>query len=109
MATRQDQLSAVLAALSDPTRRAVVERLTAGPASVSDLSSPFGMAGPSFLKHLKVLEEAGIAESEKRGRVRLVRLRSEALQWVEDWSRTHRRQLERRLDNLGDFLKKSNN
>jgi DNA-binding transcriptional ArsR family regulator len=109
MAIDKDQLSSILAALADPTRRAVVERLTTGPASVSDLSSPFGMAGPSFLKHLKVLEEAGIAESEKKGRVRLVRLRPEALQSVEDWSRRHRRNLERRLDDLGEFLKKSNN
>lgn len=67
------------------------------------------MAGPSFLKHIKVLEQAGIAESEKRGRVRLVRLQPDALQWVEEWTRKHRRQWERRLDDLGDFLTKSNN
>jgi DNA-binding transcriptional ArsR family regulator len=109
MATHQDRLTIVFAALSDPTRRAVVERLTSGPASVSDLAVPFDMAAPSFLKHIKVLEDAGIAQSEKKGRVRLVRLRPEALQRVEEWTRKHRRQWERRLDDLGEFLSKSNN
>jgi DNA-binding transcriptional ArsR family regulator len=109
MATFDRRLSTVFGALSDPTRLAVVERLSSGPASVSDLAAPFDMAGPSFLKHLKVLEEAGIAESEKKGRVRTVKLKPEALHWVEDWTRHHRRLWEHRLDDLGAFLAKSNN
>lgn len=105
MATFKAQLSNVFGALGDPTRLAVVERLASGPASVSELSEPFQMAGPSFLKHLKVLEEAGIVESEKTGRVRTVRLAPDALAWVEQWVRQHRRTWERRLDDLGTFLK----
>ena len=62
MATRFESLPAVFSALSDPTRFAVVERLMAGPASVSDLAAPFPMAGPSFLKHLRVLEDAGLVQ-----------------------------------------------
>ena len=94
----------VLRVLADPTRLAVVERLVAGPASVSELAAPFDMAGPSFLKHLKVLEEAGVIATEKKGRVRTVRLAPETLGWVETWLRRHRRMWERRLDDLGAFL-----
>jgi DNA-binding transcriptional ArsR family regulator len=99
-------LPTVFGALSDPTRLAVVERLVRGPASVSELAKPFKMAGPSFLKHLKVLEDAGLAHSEKQGRVRIVALRPDALRWVEEWVLRHRRLWERRLDDLGTFLAK---
>jgi len=109
MDTFNHRLSIVFGALSDPTRLAVVERLSSGPASVSDLAAPFDMAGPSFLKHLKVLEEAGIAESVKKGRVRTVTLKPEALRWVEEWTLRHRRLWEHRLDDLGAFLTRSNN
>jgi DNA-binding transcriptional ArsR family regulator len=108
MATFHAQLSNVFSALADPTRLAVVERLVTGPASVSELAEPFDMAGPSFLKHLKVLEEAGVVTSEKAGRVRTVRLAPDALGWVESWVRQHRRAWERRLDDLGTFLKEDN-
>ena len=104
MATFQTHLPTVFGALADPTRLAVVERLVAGPASVSELAAPFDMAGPSFLKHLKVLEEAGVVATEKTGRVRTVRLAPETLGWVETWVRQHRRTWERRLDDLGTFL-----
>ena len=106
MATFHAQLPIVFGALADPTRLAVVERLVAGPASVSELSEPFEMAAPSFLKHLRVLEEAGVVATEKKGRVRTVRLAPDALGWVETWVRQHRRGWERRLDDLGTFLKK---
>jgi DNA-binding transcriptional ArsR family regulator len=105
MAIFNAQLPTVFGALADPTRLAVVERLVDGPASVSDLAAPFAMAGPSFLKHLKVLEDAGMVTSEKVGRVRTVRLAPEALGWVEAWSRQHRHAWERRFDGLGNFLK----
>lgn len=105
MAIFQSQLPDVFGALADPTRLAVVERLATGPASVSELAEPFDMAGPSFLKHLRVLEQAGVVTSEKTGRVRTVRLASDALGWVESWARQHRRTWERRLDDLGAFLK----
>ena len=106
MATNHSGLHAVFGALSDPTRLAVVERLVNGPASVSDLSKPFDMAGPSFLKHLKVLEGAGVVTSEKKGRVRTVRLAPPAPQGVGEWVQEHRRRWERRLDDLGAFLQK---
>lgn len=108
MATFSPDLPAVFGALADPTRLAVVERLVAGPARVSDLGAPFAMAGPSFLKHLKVLEDAGLVRSEKKGRVRTVTLSPDALAWVEDWVARHRGQWQRRLNDLGDFLAEDN-
>ena len=106
MANFHAQLPQVFGALSDPTRLAVVERLMRGPASVSELAKPFDMAGPSFLKHLRVLEDAGLARSEKRGRVRTVTLRPAALHGVEKWVERHRDLWEQRLDDLGSFLAK---
>lgn len=97
-------LPQTFAALSDPTRLAVVEQLTSGPASVTQLSQPFDMARPSFLKHLRVLEKAGLVTSAKVGRVRTVTLQVSALDGVERWVRMHRKQAEARLDRLGDFL-----
>ena len=108
MAIFQTDLPLVFGALADPTRLAVVERLVLGPASVSELAHPFAMAGPSFLKHLKVLEDAGVITSAKRGRVRTVRLAPDALAWVEEWVRRHRLTWERRLDDLGTFLNEEN-
>lgn len=106
MDTFRPHLPQVFAALADPTRLAVVERLTRGPASVGDLSRPFDMAQPSFLKHLRVLESAGIVRSEKRGRVRTVSLAPEVFETVESWVRRHRQTWEHRLDELGGFLLK---
>jgi DNA-binding transcriptional ArsR family regulator len=103
MAT-QYPLSAIFGALSDPTRLAVVERLVAGDAPVSALSAPFGMAGPSFLKHLGVLERAGLITTQKQGRVRMVGLAPGALDTVQDWVSRHRRLWENRLGRLGEIL-----
>ncbi|MDJ0354763.1 metalloregulator ArsR/SmtB family transcription factor, partial [Paenarthrobacter sp. PH39-S1] len=74
-----DELDAVLRALADPTRRAVVERLAKSPAVVSELGAPFSMALPSLMQHLSVLENAGLVTSQKHGRVRTVSLRPGAL------------------------------
>ncbi|HZZ89175.1 MAG TPA: metalloregulator ArsR/SmtB family transcription factor [Caulobacteraceae bacterium] len=104
MATSHAQLPALFNALGDPTRLAVVARLSQGPASVSELGAPHAMAPPSFLKHLKVLETAGLIHSRKAGRVRTVRLAPGAMRSVEDWVRAHRLAWERRLDDLGTFL-----
>lgn len=109
MATFHPELTKIFDALSDPTRLAVVERLASGPASVSQLSQPFGLRGPSFLKHLKVLESAGLIRTHKKGRVRTARLEPDALRWVGDWVGRHRRDWERRLDDLGDFLMHGDN
>jgi DNA-binding transcriptional ArsR family regulator len=109
MATLRPELTKVFAALADPTRLAVVERLAQGPASVSELSQPFRMAGPSFLKHLRVLESAGLIRTRKRGRVRTARLEANALRWMEEWTAVHRAEWARHLDDLGEFLKQGDN
>lgn len=87
-------------ALANPTRRAIVERLGAGPGTVSDLAAPFDMALPSLLQHLRVLEEGGLVESSKEGRVRTVRLRPKELRRAADWLARQRSLWEQRLDQL---------
>ena len=109
MAILHPHLPTVFAALSDTTRLKVIERLTMGPASVSELSAPFEMAGPSFLKHVKVLERAGLVRSEKKGRVRSVTLMPDALRWVDEWVGRHRGLWQQRLDNLESFLSHGDN
>jgi DNA-binding transcriptional ArsR family regulator len=93
-------------ALADPSRRAMVERLAYGPASVSELARPFEMALPSIVQHLGVLEAAGIVTSTKVGRVRTYQLAPEALTPAAEWIGKQRLPAERRLDRLGDFLAK---
>jgi len=99
------QLAPMFFALSDPTRFAVVERLCRGGASVSELQRPFKMATPTFLRHLQILEEAGLVHSEKKGRVRMVALRGKSLVAVEKWAAHLRREAEARLDRLEDYIK----
>ncbi len=106
MDTYHADLPRVFQALSDPTRLAVVAQLAGGAASVSDLSRPFDIARPSFLKHLRVLEEAGVVTSVKNGRVRTVSLQPEVLRLVDEWVAWHRRRVEARLDRLGEFLER---
>lgn len=91
-------------ALADPTRRAVVEALGRGPAAVSDLARPFSMALPSFLQHLKLLEECGLVETEKQGRVRTCRLKPEPLAALDHWLEAQRNLWTRRLDQLDALL-----
>lgn len=93
-------LDSFFAALADPTRRAVIERLTAGPAPVSELHAPHDMALPSFLKHLARLEAAGLVRSEKHGRVRTVRIEAAPLAEAEDWLARQRRAWAARTDRL---------
>jgi DNA-binding transcriptional ArsR family regulator len=97
-------LDATFHALADSTRRAMVERLVRGPASVSELAKPFGMALPTVLQHLAVLEAAGIVTSEKVGRVRTYQAVPGALRVAGDWIGQQRLPAERRLDRLGDLL-----
>jgi len=99
-------IDAVFAALADPTRRAVVERLGAGPASVSDLAQRFPMALPSFLQHIRQLEGAGIVTTEKAGRVRTCTLRPLALAPVERWIIERRETISAQYDRLGAYLEK---
>lgn len=91
-------------ALGDSTRRAMVERLSRGPASVSELARPFEMALPTVVQHLGVLEKAGIVTSAKVGRVRTFQLAPEALTAAADWIGRQRLPAERRLDRLGTVL-----
>lgn len=97
-------IDGVFRALADPKRRDVLERLNAGPASVSDLAAPYGMALPSFVEHLKMLEGAGLVRSQKAGRVRTYELVPEQLLVVDDWLRRQRTMWEGRLDRLDAYL-----
>lgn len=99
----------MFAALADPTRRAVVERLGRGSASVSDLAERFPMALPSFLQHLKLLESSGLIRTEKAGRVRTCTLEPLALTQVERWIADRRREWDARLDRLGTYLANQEN
>lgn len=94
----------VFRALADPTRRRVLERLGRRPASVTELAEPFGMALPSFVQHLKVLETCGLVRSEKKGRVRTYQLERARLGLAEDWLAEQHEIWERRLDQLDDYL-----
>ena len=98
------QLNGVFHGLADPTRRAVLERLTRGPAPVSELARPFPMALPSFLQHLDVLEHCGLVKSRKAGRVRTYRLSPRPLKLAESWLEKQRSLWNRRLDQLDAYL-----
>ncbi len=104
MPNLQVQLDRVFHALSDPTRRAVLTRLSDGPLPVSELARPFHMALPSFTQHLGVLEECGLVRSHKRGRVRTYRLTPEPLKEAEHWIERRRVIWELRLDQLDNCL-----
>ena len=104
MPKKSRQLDRVFHALADPTRRAVVERLTGGPAAMTELAQPFKMALPSFSQHLDVLESSGLVRSKKTGRVRTFRLAPRPLKSAEHWMERQHRLWERRLDQLDSFL-----
>jgi DNA-binding transcriptional ArsR family regulator len=97
-------IDGVFRALSDSTRRHVLERLSGSPASVSELAAPFDMALPSFVEHLRVLEGCGLVRSHKVGRVRTYRLVPKRLRLAEDWLSRQRTLWERRLDQLDEYL-----
>lgn len=104
MQPNAETLDRVFQALADPTRRAIVERLSRGPASVSQLAEPLAMSLPSVMQHLQVLETSGLVRSQKVGRVRTCRIETTALDAVERWIAARRSVWERRLDRLGDLL-----
>lgn len=97
-------LDTVFHALADPTRRAVIGRLLAGPASVKALAQPFAMGLPAFLKHLAVLEDSGLIASRKEGRVRTCRLQAARLATAEAWLAEQRQLWEARTDRLADYV-----
>ena len=95
----------MLHALADPTRRAMVERLSiVGPTSVSTLAAPLCITLAAVVQHLQVLEQCGLVQSKKQGRVRTCRLKPAGLSVLEDWISARRRLWEKRLDRLGELL-----
>jgi DNA-binding transcriptional ArsR family regulator len=100
-------LDLVFHALADPTRRVIVERLTRGPASVTELAAPLEMTLPAVMQHLAVLETSGLVVSEKVGRVRTCKVDDAALRKAEQWLFKRRTSMERTLDRLGDYLRET--
>jgi DNA-binding transcriptional ArsR family regulator len=101
----ESSLDAVFGALADPTRRAIAERLAAGPASVSELAEPFDVTLPAIVKHLAVLEHAGLVEHEKDGRVRYFSLVPAQLDGVAEWLERYGDFWSERFDGLHRYLR----
>lgn len=95
----------VFSAIAHPVRREVLERLSLGPASVSELASPFAMQLPSFVQHLAVLERSRLVRSSKRGRVRTYEIAPEGFVKVEDWLTARRKEWEARLDRFDNYVR----
>jgi DNA-binding transcriptional ArsR family regulator len=95
----------VFHALGNPTRRKVLERLSAGPATVSELAARFDMQLPSFVQHLSVLEQSRLVKSQKRGRVRTYEIAPERFKVAEGWLAARRQEWEERLDRFDDYVK----
>jgi DNA-binding transcriptional ArsR family regulator len=106
MANNQQALNTLFSALSDPTRREVIRLLSQGSASVGELSQPFDMALPSFMKHLKMLEDCGIVVSRKSGRVRTCSLNPKSLGQAEMWLRRQQLHWEQRADRMAAYAEK---
>jgi DNA-binding transcriptional ArsR family regulator len=104
MSQPAESIDSVFRALADPTRRHVLERLSRSPASVSELAEPFDMALPSFVQHLRLLEESGLVRSEKSGRVRTYEIAPRRMKLAENWLVRQRTLWERRLDQLDDYV-----
>lgn len=104
MLNQPTNLDLMFQALSDPTRRAMIDRLSRGPASVSELAKPFDMSLPAVVQHLQALENSGLVSSQKVGRVRTVQIQPDALSLAEQWINDRRTMWVKRLDRLGDML-----
>ena len=107
MVQYQTELDRTFAALADPTRRSILERLGEGGATITELAGPAGMTLTGLKKHVRVLEDAELVTTEKVGRARRCRLGPRGLEDVQTWAEMHRRTLEARLDRLGEFLEKN--
>jgi DNA-binding transcriptional ArsR family regulator len=105
MSSATDQLSATFAALADPTRRAILERLTQGEATVNELAAPFPITGQAVSKHLRVLERAGLIERGRNAQLRPSRLRGEPLKDVAEWVDGYRGFWETGFDRLDERLR----
>jgi len=104
MPNQSAALDLAFQALADPTRRGMVERLSRGPASVSELAQPTGLSLPAAMQHLALLESSGLVRSQKVGRVRTCRIEPAALSLAEQWIQQRRLEWAARLDRLGDYL-----
>ena len=104
MAKPKVNIDRVFHALGDPTRRAMLAKLSEGPLSVSRLAAPFEITLTAVVQHLQVLEESGLVHTEKVGRVRTCRIETAGFSALEHWIKDHRSLWERRLDRLGDLL-----
>jgi DNA-binding transcriptional ArsR family regulator len=100
-----DHLTTIFSALADPTRRAILARLTSGEASVTELAEPFEMSMPAISKHLKVLERAGLIARGREAQWRPCRLEAEPLKEAADWLESYRRFWEQSFDRLGEYLR----
>jgi DNA-binding transcriptional ArsR family regulator len=107
MVQYQEQLDRTFAALSDPTRRGILERLGSGRATISELAEPFGISLTGLKKHVRVLEDAGLVQTEKIGRTRWCALGPQELDEVQRWIVGYRLMLEERLDRLGELLERT--
>ena len=103
----EQRLDATFAALADPTRRGVIERLGRGSASITDLAGPAGISLTGMKKHVRVLEDAGLVATEKVGRTRVCRLGPRRLDDVSEWIALYRRMLDERLDRFGELLERT--
>jgi DNA-binding transcriptional ArsR family regulator len=106
MPRRAINLDLTFQALADPTRRDMVERLSRGRASVTELARPYAMSLPAIVQHLAMLEHSGLVRSEKVGRVRTFRMVPATLSLAEQWFNQRRKQWEQRLDRLGEHLQR---
>ena len=104
MAKRKIDIDRLFHALGDPTRRAMLDRLSNGPLSVSALAAPLGITLTAVMQHLQILEECELAATEKLGRVRTCRIEPAGFDALEQWIRDHRTMWERKLDRLATFL-----
>ena len=106
MVQYQPTIDRTLAALADPTRRGMIERLGRGPATISELAEPAGISLTGTKKHVRVLEDAALVSTEKVGRARLCTLSRRPLDDVEEWMRDYRRMLDERLDRLAELVER---
>lgn len=106
MENQPRQLDRAFGALADPTRRAVVARLCTGEASVSELAAPFGIGLPTFLKHIRVLEDGGLLETRKAGRVRMCALKPDVLRQADVWLAEHLSIWSARLDRMDAHIQR---
>jgi DNA-binding transcriptional ArsR family regulator len=104
MPRRKPSIPRVFHALGDPTRRLLLEKLTAGPVSVSQLAAPMGITLAAVMQHLQILEESGLVRTEKTGRVRTCRIDPAGLDTAQQWIAARRSLWEKRLDRLDDLL-----